>query len=616
MTYKDFFKEYNMSQIPIGGQPSISGQSGTYASPDVTQNPGSFPSDSSNVNVVPPVDQDIKSKIDPEQYKKDVEAVKMKVTPDDIIQGMQYELKKQIYKNKATAKETVIQNLKENPRYYRDLGMLGMTPDMMNESACKCQGQCNCNNNAPEELDEKLDLRRRSDSIVVVSTLPNPKEAGNETYRNKDALKGNGFRWDPTITAWTIGIDKFGIATSVIRNINSGFKWDSRKNTWIEPAGGNSNLEALIQKVEDLPEFVADDSVIDRNKELAIKIETFIKELADAVHSEATSGKVAEYLNFKKRFRKYSFNNSILIFIQNPKATYVAGFDRWRKMGVSVKKGAKAIWIYAPIIKKEEDLKPNDDGTNGQEVTEKTRMYYRAVAVFDIADTNAEEKGIKPPSPDWHDPNTPSETADKIYEYVLEFCNDKGIKITHSDAKGGEMGWASGDHINLTSNVSGLNRLSTLVHEVAHSLLHFKDSSVFFGDEYTANLTREQAELQAESIAYTVLRNYDLPVKHSATYLALWRADKDTVTKNQNIIGKVANFIIDGIDQIANEKQKEKPMSNENTQREKIGQILRDLSDKKCSRERVEQKYGNFEAIKKLMDEKWEEKKQRRNYNG
>jgi hypothetical protein len=174
MTYKDFFKEYNMSQIPIGGQPSISGQSGTYASPDVTQNPGSFPADSSNVNIVPPVDQDIKSKIDPEQYKKDVEDVKMKVTPDDIIQGMQYELKKQIYKNKMVAKETVVQNLKENPRYYRDLGMLGMTPDMMNESYEPLLLE-------EEDLNEKLDLRKRGDTIVVISTLENPREAGNET---------------------------------------------------------------------------------------------------------------------------------------------------------------------------------------------------------------------------------------------------------------------------------------------------------------------------------------------------------------------------------------------------------------------------------------------------
>jgi len=605
MTYKDFFKEYNMSQIPIGGQPSISGQSGTYASPDVTQNPGSFPADSSNVNIVPPVDQDIKSKIDPEQYKKDVEDVKMKVTPDDIIQGMQYELKKQIYKNKMVAKETVVQNLKENPRYYRDLGMLGMTPDMMNESYEPLLLE-------EEDLNEKLDLRKRGDTIVVISTLENPREAGNETYRNKDALKGNGFRWDPSITAWTIGLDKFGIATSVIRNINSGFKWNGLRNKWIEPTGGDSKLEDLIQKVEDLPDFVANDSSISRNQELAIKIDNFIKELANAVQGELTGEKVAEYLDFKKRFRKYSFHNTILMFVQKPNATYVAGFNAWKKMGVSVNKGAKAITIIAPVKKKEEDLKPNDDGTEGEVITKSNRTKFRAVPVFDIADTNAAEKGIQPQSPEWHDPNTPSETADRIYEYVLEFCKDKGIKITHSDAKGGEMGWASGDHINLTSNVSGLNRLSTLIHEIAHSLLHFKDSSVFFGDEYTSKLTREQAELQAEAVAYTVLRNYDLPVKHSATYLALWRADKDTVIKNQTIISKVSNFIIDGINQIAEEKQKEQPMNE--TQKEKIGSIIRDMANESKTRERVEQKYGNFEAIKKLMDEKWEEKKKRRNY--
>ena len=597
-----------MSQVPVGGQPSISGQSGTYASPDVTQNPGSFPADGSNVNIVPPVDQDVKSKIDPEQYKKDVEDVKTKVTPDDIIQGMQYELKKQIYKNKMVAQETVVQNLKTNPRYYRDLGMLGMTPDMMNESVEPLLLE-------EEDLNEKLDLRmdKANNKIVVVSTLENPREAGNETYRNKDALKGNGFRWDPSITAWTIDADKFGVATSVIRYVNSGYKWDSRKNTWMEPAG-ESKLEDLIQKIEDLPDFVMGDANISRSQELAIKIENFIKQLADAVQGEATSGQVAEYLTFSKRFRKYSFNNTVLIFIQKPNASFVAGFSAWKKMGVTVNKGAKAIYIYAPITKKEDDIKPGDDGLD-TEITKKNVMYFRAVPVFDISDTNAEEKGIRPQKPQWHDPNTPSEVADRLFEYALEFCKDKGIKITHDDAKGGEMGWAMGDHINLSSNIAGVNKLATLIHEIAHSLLHFKDSSVFFGDEYTLNLTRAQAELQAESISYTVLKNYDLPVTHQATYLALWKADKDAVIKNMTIIKKVANFIIDGIDMIADDKSKEQQSMNEN-QKEKIGSIIRDMANQSKTRERVEQKYGNFEAIKKLMEEKWEEKKKRRNYGG
>ena len=607
MTYKDFFKEYNMSQIAVGGQPSMSGQSGTYASPDAVQNPGSFPADSSNVNVVPPVDQDIKSKIDPEQYQKDVEDVKTKVTPDDIITGMQYELKKQIFKNKMVAKQTVVQNLKENPRYYRDLGMMGMTPDMMNESTEPLMLE-------EEDLNEKLDLRmdRANNRIVVVSTLENPKDARAETYDNHIALRKNGFKWDGMV--WAIELNKFGIATTVIRNINSGFKWDVRKNRWIEPTGGNSALEDLIQKIEDLPDFVADESNIDRNKELAFKIESFIKELAHAVQDEATSGKVAEYLAFSKRFRKFSFNNSLLIFIQNPKATYVATFAQWKTMGVYVKKNPKVIWIYRPKIKKEDDLKPNDDGIpDGEEVTDKTRMSFIAYRVYDISDTNAEEKGIKPQKPEWHDPNTPSEVADRIFEYALEFCKDKGIKITHDTAKGGEMGWSKGDHINLSSSVDGVDKIATLIHEIAHSLLHFKDSSMFFGDEYTLNLTSDLKELQAEAVAYTVLKNYDIPVKHQVTYLALWNANKDAVIKNMTIIQKVSNFIIDGIDQISEEKSKEQPTMNE-TQKETIGSIIRDMANQSKTRERVEQKYGNFEAIKKLMDEKWEEKKKRRNY--
>lgn len=134
MTYKDFFKENNMSQIPIGGIPTLTGASGTYASPDIRQNPGSFPADSSKVNVVQPVDQDVKSHIDPDEYKKDVDSIKTKVLPDDIYQGLEYELKKMVYKNKMVAKEKVVQNLKKNPRYYRDLNMLGMEPDMMTET--------------------------------------------------------------------------------------------------------------------------------------------------------------------------------------------------------------------------------------------------------------------------------------------------------------------------------------------------------------------------------------------------------------------------------------------------------------------------------------------------
>jgi len=636
MTYKDFFKEYNMSQIAVGGQSPLSGQSGTYSSPDVVQNPGSFPADSSNVNVVQPVDQDIKSKIDPEQYKKDIEDIKTKVTPDDIIQGMDYELKKQIFKNKMVAKQNVVQNLKENPRYYRDLGMLGMTTDMMNESV-------------DGDINEKLELHRYDDEetgkqyIIVVSdlykpydpdkpespdndpknTLASSRAAGNETYKSKDGIKSLGFTWNPDIgweKPYTTDED-LRYYMKAIDKINAGYSYNWKTKTWTPPKSGPIQFEELLHTFENLKVFVERDD-FNKRRELAEKVKTIIDGLADAVEGVKVSDKLKSFLDFKKKFKKYSFTNSLLIWAQKPNATQVAGKSKWRELGVTVNlKTATHIRIWVPIKNKKDDseskpgdrFKPGDDEGVDDEISKNQITKFRIGIVYDISDTNAAEKGKIPEAPVWHDQNTPSETADKIYEYLLKFCKDKQIKVTHSDAKGGEMGWASGDHINLTSNVSGINRLSTLVHEIAHSLLHFKDSSVFYGNDETMRLTRAEAELQAEAVAYTVTNHYNLDTKHGATYIALWQGNKDAIQKNLTVIHTVARFIILGIDEIAEEKQKEQPTMNE-TQKETIGSIIRDMANASKTRERVEQKYGNFEAIKKLMDEKWEEKKKRRNY--
>lgn len=159
-----------MGQIPIGGIPSMSGGSGTYASPDVTQNPGSFPSDSSKVNMAPPVDQDVKSKIDPEQYKKDVDGIKTKVTVDDILQGIEYEKKKQIYKNMMTAKEAVVTNLKKNPRYYRDLLMLGIEGDT-------------------EQMKENTQSEKISKVMRETAAQSKPKERTEQQYGDFDKIK-------------------------------------------------------------------------------------------------------------------------------------------------------------------------------------------------------------------------------------------------------------------------------------------------------------------------------------------------------------------------------------------------------------------------------------------
>jgi hypothetical protein len=100
--------------------------------------------------------------------------------------------------------------------------------------------------------------------------------------------------------------------------------------------------------------------------------------------------------------------------------------------------------------------------------------------------------------------------------------------------------------------------------------MHWKRSSPFYDEEnIKSNNNRALQELQAESVSYTVLRHYNIPVQHHATYLALWKANKDSIKNNMEIIIKVSKFIIEKIDKIEEEfkTKKEQPIQeflNEN----------------------------------------------------
>ncbi len=240
-----------------------------------------------------------------------------------------------------------------------------------------------------------------------------------------------------------------------------------------------------------------------------------------------------------------------MIFIQRPDATKVAGFRQWEeKFHRRVKKGSKGIMIFAPITKKvgnaEAEIENNDS-------SERVISTFRPVYVFDVSDTEPiDDKGNLPEEPQWFDNNTPSETADELTKYTEVVVQELGIDLTKADAQGKEKGYSSGDHINLTSNVEGVGQLSTLIHELAHELMHWKKSSPFYDEtNIQNNQRREMQELQAESVSYTVLRHYNIPVKHHATYLALWKANKDKIKSNMEIIIKVAKFIIEKIDNVA-----------------------------------------------------------------
>lgn len=364
----------------------------------------------------------------------------------------------------------------------------------------------------------KLQHNRKEAKLIVLSDLEG-KAASQETFRCKTALKKAGFNWNGN--NWEISSDKLDIAKKTLSAVN--------------------NAEYIIDSVEDL-EDVINSSYYDKKSELNAKIESYIKNLANATDEKALSAEIERYLNFFANFHNYSFRNKLLIFIQNPKATQVASYKKWQEKHRQVKKDVKGLTIFAPItVKKQEDNTEDDDSND--------IIRYKPATVFDISDTvPIDERGEIPETPQWWGNNEPSETAEKLFVAISEVAKDMGIEVTQVDAKGGEKGFSAGDHINLTSGVQGVEKLSTMIHEMAHELMHWKKSSLFYqGDETKSNSAIK--EMQAESVSYVVLIHYDLPVAHQPTYLALWKANSELIQSNLEVISKVSKFIIEKIDE-------------------------------------------------------------------
>lgn len=376
----------------------------------------------------------------------------------------------------------------------------------------------------------KLQHDKNQQKLVVISDLEG-RAGSQETFHNKAVLKQNGFQWSGT--NWVIPVDKLEIAKKTLSLINKS--------------------EYIIDKLEELEDAV-ENSTADNKDFLKARLDQYIMDLANATDEVALSAEIRRYLTFFSKFHGYSFYNRILIYIQRPDATKVGSFKLWESKHRRVKKGSKAIKILAPAGKPEV-IQYDDDETSelmGQLGIENkpTVTRFKAVNVFDISDTEPiDERGEVPDTPQWWGDNTPSETADMLYTALTEVATDLGINVTQSDAKSGEKGYSSGDHINLSSDVSGVGRLSTMIHEIAHELMHWKKSSIYYIDNGSGKESYALGELQAESVSYVVLKHYGIPATHHATYLALWKANKDKIQKNIEIISKVSHFIINKIDE-------------------------------------------------------------------
>lgn len=275
--------------------------------------------------------------------------------------------------------------------------------------------------------------------------------------------------------------------------------------------------------------------------------------LQDGIKQYFDSDTYKQYLEGMAHFNNYSPRNIQLIMSQFPEASMVASFQEWRKRNGSVKKGEKAIYIQAPVsvMKKDENGKPILNPETGEK---ETVTYFKPVPVFDIKQVSPQEgKELNLPKV----MGTIPEQLDKdYYQNVYRSLRDISQNNNKVPIRFRELGQEDGfyspqtNEIVIKKGMSYERTLSTLIHEMAHSELHNKQSLT---ERFDGKLTRSTKELQAESIAYVVSNHLGFDTsQESFPYLASWSREKDglaNLTAQLEIVQEEAKSLMERIDQ-------------------------------------------------------------------
>lgn len=248
----------------------------------------------------------------------------------------------------------------------------------------------------------------------------------------------------------------------------------------------------------------------DRMRELLGKLEA-------GVQSVFQSENYADYLRTMAKFHRYSINNSLLIHLQRPDSSLVAGYVAWQKQFErKVKRGEKGITIIAPSPYKQEREVEQEDGSLKKE--EVIVQAYRPITVFDVSQTEGKELpslGVKELSGD----------VEKYQDIFQAIHHISPVPITVEPINTGAKGFFSPleERIAIKEGMEEAQTVKTGIHELAHSILHSK------GQMKDAPKDSRTKEVEAESIAYVVCQHFGIDTSdYSFGYIAGWSSGKET----------------------------------------------------------------------------------------
>ena len=332
------------------------------------------------------------------------------------------------------------------------------------------------------------------------------------------------------------------------------------EQSYMDAATPGQEVRAAEQPTEPrpvIPIVLTSEKPAEKLKEITDRLEQGITELFD-------SERYKEYLRVMSKFHNYSFNNTLLIAMQKPDASLVAGFSAWKNnFERNVMKGQKGIKIIAPSpykIKQEmQKIDPHTQkpiiGKDGKPVTEEKEVTipaYKVVSVFDVSQTEGKEL------PDIAVDELTGD-VDRYKDFFAALEKTSPVPIAFENIEGGSHGYyhLEDKRIAINEGMSELQTLKTAIHEIAHAKLH--DIDLNAPKDEQPRVDRRTREVEAESVAYTVCQHYGLDTSdYSFGYVAGWSSGRELSELKSSLetIRSAAAEIINSIDENLAELQK------------------------------------------------------------
>ena len=440
-----------------------------------------------------------------------------------------------------------------------------------------------------ENVGQIIDFTYNEDFFVHIPEVRTPAELGNY-YLNKSGMVQMPDEWKAGVDLAAFGQNaaekEKGSFTDYGYILESGDDWvkhyegrdvpeeyrvtpqppqperpDPSKVEMDAAAPGQRTAQTAEQPQEPrpvIPIVLTSEKPAEKLKEITDRLEQGIAELFD-------SERYKEYLKVMSKFHNYSFRNTVLIAMQKPDASLVAGFSAWKNnFERNVMKGQKGIKIIAPSpykIKQEmQKIDPHTQkpviGKDGKPVTEEKEVTipaYKVVSVFDVSQTEGKEL------PDIAVDELTGD-VDRYKDFFAALEKTSPVPIAFENIEGGSHGYyhLEDKRIAINEGMSELQTLKTAIHEIAHAKLHDIDLNAP-KDEQQPHVDRRTREVEAESVAYTVCQHYGLDTSdYSFGYVAGWSSGRELSELKSSLetIRSAAAEIINSIDENLAELQK------------------------------------------------------------